>query len=137
MEKEPIEYLMIYGTVDKGSKLLPPTFVLPKGDWWLIKGTRQNISSSVCCDFEGYPLNTLSLNEIKAIGLILNEPMNTLWVYGYERTNGTSNKYKRSLIDLTSLKSYYVVSKSGRIITPEEINQLSSTQKSFDIDISG
>lgn len=137
MEKEPIKYLMVSGTLTKESKLLSPTFVLPKGDWWLVKGNvLRGDANTVCLEFEGYPLNNLSLNEIKAVSLLINEPLNNLWIYGYEKIPNMPFRCKRSLIDLANLKTYYVLCIGAYEFKPEELIDLKAEQTTFRINVS-
>lgn len=136
MGKEPIKYLMISGTLARENKLLPPTFVLPKGDWWLVKGNLLQNNETVCFEFEGYPLNNnLSLNEIKAVSLLINEPLNNLWVYGYEKITNMSFRCKRSLINLVNLKTYYVICVEAHEFKSEELIDLKAKQTTFQINI--
>lgn len=136
MEKEPIKYLMVAGTLAKESKLLSPTFVLPKGDWWLVKGNLlRGEDGTVCLEFEGYPLNNLSLNEIKAVSLLINEPLNSLWIYGYENIPNMLFRCKRSLIDLANLKTYYVLCTETHEFKSEELIDLKTTQTTFRINV--
>lgn len=127
---------MVSGTLARENKLLPPTFVLPKGDWWLVKGTLLSGEDTVCFEFEGYPLNSnLSVNEIKAISLLINEPLNSLWIYGYEKISNMPFRCKRSLIDLANLKTYYVLCAQTHEFKSEELIDLKNKQTTFQISI--